>query len=66
MVRVSAASNREVEQILAKILFNLPEGHPTEALAYLTQLAQQTDDPDVRARYTEVLRSLAQSPEVQG
>jgi len=47
------------ELILGKILFNLPENRPQEALVNMTRLVQSTQEADVQERYTEVLRQIA-------
>ena len=51
------------ERLYERVLFRLVD-RPSEALAHLTELAQSTSDPEVRAWYAAIARELASLPEL--
>jgi hypothetical protein len=66
LLRVDRRRNPFEKAILTRVLFCLPDDQPREALANLTHLVACTRDSELRARYIEELRALADLPEVRG
>ncbi len=59
------SGNLTAEQLYCRVLFRLVD-QPSEALAYLQELAQRTRDPEVRAWFMTIVRELTSLPELAG